>query len=42
MFFSKPVELNFSGGTVDKNLPANAQDIGWIPGPGRFHMPWGS
>ena len=42
MFFSKPVELNFSGGTVDKNLPANAEDIGSIPGPGRFYMPWGS
>ena len=28
------------GGTVDRNLPANAGDTGLIPGPGRFHMPW--
>ena len=28
------------GGTVDKNLPANAGDRGSIPGPGRSHMPW--
>jgi len=28
------------GGTVDKNPLANAGDIGLIPGPGRFHMPW--
>ena len=37
MFFSKAIELNFSDGTVDKNLPSNAEDIGSIPGPGRFH-----
>ena len=24
---------------MDKNLPANAGDMGSIPGPGRFHMP---
>ena len=30
----------FSGGSVDKNLSANAGDIGSIPGPGRFHMSW--
>ena len=23
---------------MDKNLPANAGDMGSIPGPGRFHM----
>ena len=28
---------DFSGGTVDKNLPANAGDMGLIPGLGRFH-----
>ena len=28
------------GGTVDKNLPANAGDMSSIPGPGRSHMPW--
>ena len=29
---------DFLGGTVDKNLLANARDIGLIPGLGRFHM----
>ena len=29
----------FLGGTVDKNLPANAGDMGSIVRPGRFHMP---
>ena len=32
--------LGFLGGTVDKNLPINAEDTGLIPGPGRFHMLW--
>ena len=32
--------LDFLGGTVDKKLPANAGDMGLIPGPGRLHMPW--
>ena len=30
---------SFSGGPVIKNLPANAEDMGVIPAPGRFHMP---
>ena len=30
---------NFPGGTVVKNPPANAGDMGSIPGPGRSHMP---
>ena len=30
---------DFPGGTVDKNLPANAGDTGSIPGKGRFHLP---
>ena len=30
---------DFPGSTVDKNLPANAEDTGSIPGPGRSHMP---
>ena len=29
----------FPGGTMVKNLPANAGDTGSIPGPGRSHMP---
>ena len=31
---------DFPGGAVDKNPPANAEDTGSIPGPGRSHMPW--
>ena len=34
--------LGFSGGPVIKNLPANAEDTGSIPGLGRFPMPQGS
>ena len=30
---------DFPGGTVDKNLPVNAGDMGSIPGLGRFRMP---
>ena len=33
----KPQE--FPGGAVDKNPPANAGDMGSIPGLGGFHMP---
>ena len=43
---SKPKQPNqkigrrgFPGGQVVKNLPANAEDMGLIPGPGRFQMP---
>ena len=28
------------GGPGIKNPPANARDMGSIPGPGRFHIPW--
>ena len=28
-----------AGGRVVKNLPANAEDEGLIPGQGRFHTP---
>ena len=31
--------LDFPGGTVDKNLPANAGDMGLAPGLRRFHIP---
>ena len=37
---SKPQSRDFPGGAVVKNLPANAGDMGLIPGPGRSHMPW--
>ena len=30
--------MDFSAGPVGKNLPANAGDMGSIPGPGRFRM----
>nr|XP_019843367.1 PREDICTED: group 10 secretory phospholipase A2 isoform X3 [Bos indicus] len=33
---------DFPGGPVVKNLLANAEDAGSIPGPGRSHMPWSS
>ena len=31
-------DWDFPGGTVVKNLPANAGDTGSIPGPGRSRM----
>ena len=34
--------LDFSGGPVVKNPPANVGDMGWILGLGRFHMPLGN
>ena len=35
----KSSKEDFPGGTVDKNLPADAGDTGSIPGLGRSHMP---
>ena len=32
------VKRDFLGGTVVKNPPANAGDMGLSPGPGRSHM----
>ena len=37
----KTILPGFPGGLVVKNLPANAEDLGLIPGPGRSHMPQG-
>ena len=34
--------LDFPEGPVVKNPPANAEDMGSIPGPGRCHMPSGN
>ena len=31
--------MGFCGGSAVKYTPANAGDMGWIPGPGRSHMP---
>ena len=39
-WFFKKRNRDFPGGTVVKNLPANAGDTGSSPGPGRPHMPW--
>ena len=33
---------DLAGGPMVKNLPANAEDMGLIPDPGRFHMPQGN
>ena len=30
----------YPGGTMVKNPPADAEDTGLSPGPGRYHMPW--
>ena len=38
-FCSKLLILDFPGGPVVKNPPANAGDMGLSPGPGRSHMP---
>ena len=40
--FMKRISLDFRSGAVDKNLPANAGDMGSIPGPGRLQMLWSS
>ena len=34
------VSVDFPGGAVVKNPPANAGDTGSSPGLGRSHMPW--
>ena len=33
------IAFSIPGGSVVKNLPTNAEDIGSIPGLGRSHMP---
>ena len=33
---------DFLGSTVDGNPPVDAEDVGSIPGPGRFHIPQGN
>ena len=39
MFFKITLCWDFPGGTVVKNLPANAGDVGLSPGLGRSHTP---
>ena len=34
--------MDFPGSPVVKNSPANAGNMGWIPGSGRFHLPQGN
>ena len=36
---TRNIQECFPGGPVVKNSPANARDMGSIPGLGRFHMP---
>ena len=42
-FINVPLRIHvpraFPGGSVVKNPPANAEDTGSNPGPGRYHMP---
>ena len=33
---------NFPGGPAVKDMPANAEDTGLLPGLGRSHMSWDS
>ena len=40
MVIIKKNKWDFPGGSVVKNLPANAGDTGSSPGLGRSHMPW--
>ena len=42
MEMKKMDKVDFPGGAVVKNLPANAGDTGSSPGPGRSHMPRGN
>ena len=39
-FNIKQQQQGFPGGSVVKNSPANAGDVGSIPDPGRPHVPW--
>ena len=37
-FLGQNLRGGFPGGSVVNNLPANAEDMGSIPNPGRSHM----
>ena len=39
---NKKESRGFPGGSEVKNLPANAEDTGLIPGPERSHIPRGN
>ena len=38
--YKNGIDRDFPGGSVVKNLPANAGDMGSIPDLERFHMLW--
>ena len=40
--YQNGIDRDFPGGSVVKNLPANAGDMGLIPYLRRSHMPWSS
>ena len=40
--FKQDTILDFPGGPVVENPPANAENTGSVPGLGRFHMPQGN
>ena len=40
IFSKEDDKLDFPGGSVVKNPPANVGDMCLIPGPGGLHMPW--
>ena len=40
VLFAKVLSVDFPGGRVDMNLPANAGDMSLIPGLRRFNMLW--
>ena len=39
---TQKIKYDFPDGPVAKNPPTNAGDTSSIPGPRRFHMPWGN
>ena len=40
LYLNKIIIKGFPGGSVVKNLPANAGNMGSIPGLGGSHVPW--
>ena len=39
---NKKINRDLPGGPLGRNPPACAEDVGSVPGPGRFHMPQGN
>ena len=40
MYYEKEKSKEFPGGPLVGSQPVNPGDMGSIPDPGRFHMPW--